>query len=184
MRVRALMTALTMLATSLVAVGVAAAPASASVARTIEGRSCPTTGQVSRVLSTQYVCTAEGSKKVWRVNSKTVRANRGCTKLGEIAVVGSSKKVFSCTRSSKSQPFRWKVANKDCRDSYNDLMRTQASYNARLADLKVIEDALPALPANEALSLAPTIATIKLNLAGVKGAIDDLREITPILCSE
>jgi hypothetical protein len=166
-RLRAAALAITMAASSLVAVS-AAAPASAARAPlakvvVVEGKACAKVGTKASVRSTQYVCTKSGSKAVWRVNAATVKAGRGCTKVAELAEVGPRKALFSCTRGA-NKALVWRTASKECKSAvalYNEVRKQFATVMSQVSALE---------SANASASAAAAAARAAANAAGPEGA--------------
>jgi hypothetical protein len=184
-RLRAAALALTLAASSLVAVA-AAAPATAARAPmakvvVVEGKACSTVGAKSSVRSTQYVCTKSGSKAVWRVNVATVKAGRGCTKVAELAEVGSTKALFSCVRNAK-KALVWKAASKECKSAVGLYAESRKNFDSIMAQIAAVEASAKVLPAAEAATALTQLASIKASVTTIGEFSKDLKASIPLAC--
>jgi hypothetical protein len=178
-RVRALVLALAMTASGLLAVGTTAVPAAA--ATVVEGRSCVKVGAKATVRSTQYICTKSGSKGVWRVSASTVRVGRGCTKSAELATVGARKVLHSCTR-NKSRQLVWKVATKDCREQVAARTAFEGTYRDVLRQYNATIRAVESLAPENRGSMLIDLATIKMLVDDSREALKDFDQPVTYFC--
>ena len=188
MRIRSLGMAAVMVLSSLVAVG-AVAPAQAAQsgvktavrAATVKADArCTRVGQTITVRSTQYRCTKSGTSAKWVVNTKTVRAGRGCTFAGETASL-STASLFSCYK--KSGRLIWKKATADCKEGFDLWKDLDLKYATNLAQLTKLEASVKTLPTDQQQELALTISIIKTNLQTIKATADDMKDTTLVMCS-
>ena len=161
----------------------AVATSAATAATPVDGGTCAKAGSTAAVRSTQYVCTASGSKLVWRANAATVRAGRGCTKLAELATVGSAQTLFSCTRAAKTRLLTWKAASKECRDANNLYNQARKQYLDTLAQVTSVETEAKKLSGNDATALLAQVATIKQAVSTLGGLANDMKASIPLACS-
>ena len=161
MRIRAMGMAIAMLFSSMVAVGVSTAPASAVTVKA--NAKCAKVGQKASVRSTQYVCTKSGTSAKWVVNKSTVRAGRGCTVAGELVPITTTN-LMSCFKNSKTKRLVWKKATADCKEAYGIWQDLSLKYTANQSQLTRLETSIKTLPTDQQNELSVTIAMIKMNL--------------------
>lgn len=144
---------------------------------------CASVGQSVQVRGTTYRCTTSGTSSVWRVQANTVRVGRGCTREGELATVGTSKTLFSCTVPRGARQLTWKRAGKECIGAVGDYNGSLTTYRNLLAQLAQVKAEAAQLNAEGQAQLARSIADLEQTVKAAQSLLNDSRSTVGFICS-